>query len=69
MEAHHFWRFWIESRQNCLICLVRYLHTPLYGVSGAFMLILQDLIFEVIPSQKCQMNVGLILNCYGAMDI
>jgi hypothetical protein len=31
--------------------------------------ILQDLIAEVIPGQKCHMNIGQILNGYGATDI
>jgi hypothetical protein len=30
---------------------------------------LYDLIPEVIPSQKCHMNIGQILNSYGATDI
>jgi hypothetical protein len=38
-------------------------------MSNDFMSVLQDLIPEVIPSQKCHMNIGLILNSYGAMDI
>jgi hypothetical protein len=33
------------------------------------MSILHDLIPEIIPSQKCHMNVGPIVNCYGATDI
>jgi hypothetical protein len=33
------------------------------------MSILQDLIPEAIPSQKCHMNIGPILNGYGATDI
>jgi hypothetical protein len=37
-------------------------------MSGDFMSILQELIPEVIPSQKCHMNMGLILIGYGAMD-
>jgi hypothetical protein len=35
-----------------------------YTVSSDFMSLLQDLIPEVIPSQKCHMNVDLILNSY-----
>jgi hypothetical protein len=38
-------------------------------VSGDFILMLQDLIYEVVPSQKCHMNIGPVLNGYGATDI
>jgi hypothetical protein len=31
--------------------------------------VLHDLIPEVIPSQKCHVNIGLILSGYGATDI
>jgi hypothetical protein len=31
--------------------------------------VLQDLIPEAIPSQKCHMNMSPILSCYGATDI
>jgi hypothetical protein len=34
-------------------------------MSGDFMSVLQDLIPEVIPFQKCHMNIGPILNIYG----
>jgi hypothetical protein len=33
------------------------------------MSILEDLIPEVIPSQKCHVNMGLILNGYGGVGI
>jgi len=33
------------------------------------MLVLQNLISEAIPSQKCHMNMGSILSSYGDMDI
>jgi hypothetical protein len=41
----------------------------IYRMSGDFMSILQDLIPEVIPSQKCHMNMNPIINGYRAMDI
>jgi hypothetical protein len=40
-----------------------------YRMSGGFMSVLQDHIPEVIPSQKCHMDMGPILNGYRAMDI
>jgi hypothetical protein len=40
----------------------------IYRVARDFILILQDLIPEAIPSQKCHMNMGLIWNGYGATD-
>jgi hypothetical protein len=44
-------------------------HTDIYRVSSDQMSVVQDLILEVIPSQKSCMNIGLILNGYGAKDI
>jgi hypothetical protein len=38
-------------------------------LSGDFVSIPQDLFPEVIPSQKCHMNISTILSGYGAMDI
>jgi hypothetical protein len=35
---------------------------PLYRLSGDFMSVLQDLISEAIPCQKCHMNMGPILS-------
>jgi hypothetical protein len=37
-------------------------------MSGDFMSTLQDLISEVIPSQKYSVGVGVILNGYGASE-
>jgi hypothetical protein len=37
----------------------------IYGMSGDFMLIPQDLIPETIPSQKCHTKMGLILDSHG----
>jgi hypothetical protein len=49
------------------VCIHTQAHTHIhtYRVSGDFVSVLQDLIPEVIPSQKCHMNTGPILNCYG----
>jgi hypothetical protein len=41
----------------------------LYRMSGYFMSVLQNLIPEVIPSQKCHINMDPILNGYRAVDI
>jgi hypothetical protein len=41
----------------------------IYRVSGDFRPVLQDLIPEGIPSQECHVNMGPILNGYGAIDI
>jgi hypothetical protein len=40
-----------------------------YRMSSVFMSVFQDLIPEVIPSQKCRMNIGLILSGCRATDI
>jgi hypothetical protein len=37
--------------------------------SGDFMSVLHDLIPEATPSQKCRMNMGLILNGHGNSGI
>lgn len=38
-------------------------------MSGEFMSVLQDLIAEAIPSQKCYMNIAPTLSGYEATDI
>jgi hypothetical protein len=38
----------------------------IYRTSSDVMSIPQELIPEIIPSQKCHMNMGLILNSYGS---
>jgi hypothetical protein len=35
--------------------------------SGDFVSILQDLITEVIPSKKCHMNMGSVINVYRSV--
>jgi hypothetical protein len=40
----------------------------IYRVSGDFMSTLQNLIPEIIPRQKCRMNIGPVLTGYGTMD-
>jgi len=45
------------------------MHKGLQRKIHVFMSILQELIRQVIPSQKCQVNVSPILNSYRAMDI
>jgi hypothetical protein len=37
-------------------------------MEDAFVPVLQERTPEVIPSQKCAMNIGLILSSYGAMN-
>jgi hypothetical protein len=59
---------WSKVVLEKLMRVIAYLST-LYGVSGDLVLVLQDLIPEAISSQKCYMNMGPILNGYGAMDI
>jgi hypothetical protein len=41
----------------------------IYRVSGDFMSVYQDLISDIISSQKCHVNMSLILKGYRAMDI
>jgi hypothetical protein len=41
----------------------------MYRMSSDFMSTVQDLINEAIVSQKCNMNRGPILSCYGGTDI
>jgi hypothetical protein len=38
-----------------------------YRISAKFMSVLQGPIPRAIPFQKCHMNMGLILNSFGAM--
>jgi hypothetical protein len=52
-----------------LLLLLLIILLILYRATGAFMSKLQNLIPEAIPIQKCHMNMGPILTCYGAMDI
>jgi len=37
--------------------------------AGDFLSVPQKLIAEAFPSQKCPMNMGPMLNCYGGMGI
>jgi hypothetical protein len=36
---------------------------------GDFVSVIRYLIPEVIPSQKCHVNIGPILSSYGATDV
>lgn len=48
------------------VVTANFLHFFLRLLSGDFMSTPQDLIPKVIPSLKCHINKGLILNRYGA---
>jgi hypothetical protein len=52
-----------DHRSQTLYCFM------LCRVSGDFVSIFQDLIPEVIPSQKCHMNMGPILSGYGGIGV
>jgi hypothetical protein len=55
-------------KKNTTDFYVRQKIAPIYRVSSDFMSVLQDLISEVIPSQKCHMNKSPILSSYRATD-
>jgi hypothetical protein len=44
-----------------------FFHHHTYRVSGDSMLMLQDLIHQIIHSQKCYVNMGPLLNGYADM--
>jgi hypothetical protein len=48
-------------------CVQRNKTEQIYKVSGDFMSVLQVLIPEIIPRQKCHVNMGLIVNGYRTM--